>query len=89
MYGSSQWYMAIGGHQVGPVTQEEIIANLLPICHSPELDIVVRVLKVRGKAVSVGIEAPRGIRIVRSELETRDFGDREATWGRELAHAGV
>ncbi len=28
MYGSSQWYMAIGGHQVGPVTQEEIIANL-------------------------------------------------------------
>jgi uncharacterized protein (TIGR00266 family) len=28
MYGSSQWYMAIGGHQVGPVTQEEIISNL-------------------------------------------------------------
>ena len=23
-----QWYMAIGGHQVGPVTQDEIIANL-------------------------------------------------------------
>ena len=28
MYGSSQWYMAIGGHQVGPVTQEEIVSNL-------------------------------------------------------------
>ena len=28
MYGSQQWYMAIGGHQVGPVTQDEIIANL-------------------------------------------------------------
>ena len=28
MYGSSQWYMAIGGHQVGPVSQEEILANL-------------------------------------------------------------
>jgi uncharacterized protein (TIGR00266 family) len=28
MYGSSQWFMAIGGHQVGPVTQEEILANL-------------------------------------------------------------
>ena len=28
MYGSQQWYMAIGGHQVGPVTQEEIIHNL-------------------------------------------------------------
>ena len=28
MYGSNQWYMAIGGHQVGPVTQDEIIANL-------------------------------------------------------------
>jgi hypothetical protein len=28
MYGSQQWYMAIGGHQVGPVTQEEIIQNL-------------------------------------------------------------
>jgi len=28
MYGSQQWYMAIGGHQVGPVTQEEIHTNL-------------------------------------------------------------
>ena len=28
MYGSQQWYMAIGGHQVGPVTQEEISTNL-------------------------------------------------------------
>jgi uncharacterized protein (TIGR00266 family) len=28
MYGAQQWYMAIGGHQVGPVTQEEIISNL-------------------------------------------------------------
>jgi uncharacterized protein (TIGR00266 family) len=28
MYGATQWYMAIGGHQVGPVTQEEIISNL-------------------------------------------------------------
>jgi uncharacterized protein (TIGR00266 family) len=28
MYGAQQWYMAIGGHQVGPVTQDEIIANL-------------------------------------------------------------
>jgi uncharacterized protein (TIGR00266 family) len=25
---AAQWYMAIGGHQVGPVTQDEIIANL-------------------------------------------------------------
>lgn len=53
----------------------------------PELDIVVRVLKVRGKAVSVGIEAPRGIRIVRSELEFKSFGDSEHVWDRELAHA--
>ena len=28
MYGSHQWYMAIGGHQVGPVNQDEILANL-------------------------------------------------------------
>jgi len=28
MYGSTQWFMAIGGHQVGPVTQDEILANL-------------------------------------------------------------
>src|SRR5918992_813687 len=28
MYGSQQWYMAIGGHQVGPVGQEEILTNL-------------------------------------------------------------
>ena len=53
----------------------------------PELDIVVRVLKVRGKAVSIGIEAPRGIRIVRSELEAREFVE-NASWGRELAHVG-
>ena len=53
----------------------------------PELDIVVRVLKVRGKTVSIGIEAPRGIRIVRSELEARGFAD-DASWGRELAHVG-
>ena len=28
MDGSNQWYMAIGGHQVGPVAQTEIISNL-------------------------------------------------------------
>jgi uncharacterized protein (TIGR00266 family) len=28
MSGASEWYMAIGGHQVGPVTAEEIVANL-------------------------------------------------------------
>ena len=28
MEGSNQWYMAIGGHQVGPVTQQEILSNL-------------------------------------------------------------
>jgi uncharacterized protein (TIGR00266 family) len=28
MDGSNQWYMAIGGHQVGPVGQSEIISNL-------------------------------------------------------------
>ena len=25
---AQQWYMAIGGHQVGPVTESEIVANL-------------------------------------------------------------
>jgi uncharacterized protein (TIGR00266 family) len=28
MDGSNQWYMAIGGHQVGPVAQQEIVTNL-------------------------------------------------------------
>ena len=28
MYGAQQWYMAIGGHQVGPVSQDEITSNL-------------------------------------------------------------
>src|SRR5689334_8815650 len=28
MDGSNQWYMAIGGHQVGRVGQQEIISNL-------------------------------------------------------------
>jgi uncharacterized protein (TIGR00266 family) len=36
MYGSQQWYMAIGGHQVGPVTQDEIIANLRNGSTDPE-----------------------------------------------------
>jgi carbon storage regulator CsrA len=53
----------------------------------PELDIVVRVLKIRGKAVSIGIEAPRGIRIVRSELESHQYLDSHSTWDRELAPA--
>jgi carbon storage regulator len=53
----------------------------------PELDIVVRVLKVRGKTVSIGIEAPRGIRILRSELESRVYPERETAWDRELVHA--
>jgi carbon storage regulator CsrA len=54
----------------------------------PELDIVVRVLKIRGKAVSIGIDAPRGIRIIRSELESQAYAEKEATWDRELVHAG-
>lgn len=28
MAGAAQWYMAIGGHQVGPVTEDEIVANI-------------------------------------------------------------
>ncbi len=28
MSAAQQWYMAIGGHQVGPVSQDEIISNL-------------------------------------------------------------
>ena len=28
MQGVQQWYMAIGGHQVGPVSQDEILTNL-------------------------------------------------------------
>jgi carbon storage regulator len=34
----------------------------------PELDIVVRVIKVRGKSISIGIDAPEEIRIARGEL---------------------
>ncbi|MDZ4656989.1 MAG: carbon storage regulator [Bythopirellula sp.] len=51
----------------------------------PELDIVVRVLKIRGRSVSIGIEAPRGIRIIRSELDSQDYAEKEANWDRELA----
>lgn len=53
----------------------------------PELDIVVRVLKVRGRAVSIGIEAPKGIHILRSELNSRSFDEPVTEWGRELAQA--
>ncbi|QEG36918.1 carbon storage regulator [Bythopirellula goksoeyrii] len=34
----------------------------------PELGIEIRILHVRGKNVSVGIEAPRKIRVLRGEL---------------------
>ena len=53
----------------------------------PELDIVVRVLKIRGKGVSIGIEAPRGIRIIRSELDSQSFLEKDLVWDRELVHA--
>lgn len=53
----------------------------------PDLDIVVRVLKVRGKGVSIGIEAPRDVRIVRSELESQGY-QKLNNWDRELTHAG-
>ncbi len=35
-------------------------------------DITVTILKVRGNAVSVGIEAPRDVRVVRGELKPID-----------------
>jgi hypothetical protein len=28
MAGGPQWFMAIGGHQVGPVTEDEIVSNI-------------------------------------------------------------
>jgi uncharacterized protein (TIGR00266 family) len=28
MPGTAQWYMAVGGHQVGPVTEDEILTNI-------------------------------------------------------------
>jgi uncharacterized protein (TIGR00266 family) len=28
MSGKAQWYMAVGGHQVGPVTEDEVLANI-------------------------------------------------------------
>lgn len=34
-------------------------------------DIVITVVKVRGNTIRLGIEAPRDVRVVRSELEFR------------------
>jgi carbon storage regulator len=33
-----------------------------------DLGVAVRVLEVRGKSVRLGVEAPRGVRVLRSEL---------------------
>jgi len=35
----------------------------------PEQDIVIRVLKIRGKSISLGIDAPGKFRVARGELE--------------------
>lgn len=34
----------------------------------PDLDITVRIVKVKGKRISIGIEAPKEVKIARSEL---------------------
>ncbi len=42
-------------------------------------DIVVTILKVKGNSVQIGIEAPRNVRVLRSELATRaPIGDSNA-----------
>lgn len=33
-------------------------------------DIVITILRVKGNTIRVGIEAPKGVRVIRSELET-------------------
>lgn len=44
----------------------------------PELDIVVRVLKVRGRTISIGIDAPNEFRIARGELAPKENCERKA-----------
>ena len=56
-------------------------------------DITITVVKIRGGHVRIGIEAPRGIRILRGELEARDDdannqpakGASDATAGSDVA----
>lgn len=54
----------------------------------PSLGITVEILRVSGKAVSVGIEAPRDVRIVRDELPNQGVVEPAADQqARELRHA--
>jgi carbon storage regulator CsrA len=41
-------------------------------------NITVTILRVKGRSVRVGIEAPKGIRVMRSEIPANEFADEEA-----------
>jgi carbon storage regulator CsrA len=40
-------------------------------------DIVITVVKVRGNTIRLGIEAPKDVRVIRSELEPKELGGQE------------
>jgi carbon storage regulator len=52
-------------------------------------DIVVTVVKVQGKQVRIGIEAPTAVSIRRKELLPQDMSDADATLNRTLHAVGV
>ncbi len=53
----------------------------------PSLGITVEILRVSGKAVSVGIDAPRDVRILRDELPDLDPVESAVDHQREVRHA--
>jgi len=38
-------------------------------------DVTITILRVRGRSVRIGIEAPKGVRVMRAEIPMNEFGD--------------
>jgi carbon storage regulator CsrA len=54
--------------------------------HFPKLGISVKVVRVEGKRVRLGIDAPRNIEVLRGELSTRDNHDHPAPLSADAEH---
>lgn len=52
-------------------------------------NVTVTILRVKGRAVRIGIEAPKGVRVMRAEIPANEFGDDEATANVEASRPAV
>lgn len=53
----------------------------------PELDITIRLIRVKGKGATIGVDAPHEIRVLRGELQEREEEAKGTRERREFAVA--